>query len=315
MRHFNFIIIAAVIIIIMIVFFMSFFKNSEDYCLVGGFIADAPGEEDIEEFQKNYTKKPYLVMVFVDWENFVDEKIVSDIYSKECLLLLTWEPWYAQDKQGLDYDKILSGQWDAYITEFAQRLKSINKIVFLRFAHEMNGNWYPWSASNISGEKYIAMYRYIKDIFDRNQATNIKWIFSINWEDVPGENNFRDCYPGDGYVDFIGIDGYNWGNTQAWSKWMSFKEIFEKRYQEITSNLKKSVIISEFSSTSKGGNKAIWIKEAMSEIKKMKKIKAFVLFNVDKEVDWGFPINKESGRELRLQLKDNYFKDKGGLYD
>jgi len=96
---------------------------------------------------------------------------------------------------------------------------------------------------------------------------------------------------------------------------MSFKEIFQKRYHEIVAHFNKPIIISEFSTTSSGGNKSEWIREAMSNIKKMGKIKAFVLFNVDKETDWSFPINKEFGRELRRQLKDNYFRDKGGLYD
>lgn len=290
-------------------------KRISNYCLVGGFIADKPTKENIEEFQVNFGKKPYLVMVFVDWDNFIDDGIIRDVYAQECILVVTWEPWHAIDKKGIDYDAILSGNMNLYIRDFAKKLKRINRPIFLRFAHEMNGDWYPWSASKIGSEKYIAIYRHMKDIFDKVGTPNVKWIFSINSEDVPKENNFINCYPGDEYVDFIGIDGYNWGNTKPWSRWMTFKEIFEKRYQDIAAHFKKPIIISEFSTTSSGGDKAVWVKEAMNNIKKMKKIKAFVLFNVDKETDWSFPINQESGKELRLQLKNNYFKDKGGLDD
>ena len=94
---------------------------------------------------------------------------------------------------------------------------------------------------------------------------------------------------------------------------MSFKEIFDKRYREITNNLKKPVIISEFSSTSSGGDKAAWIKEAMGDIKRMKNIKGFVLFNVDKETDWGFSSDDASGKELKLQLRNSYFKDRNWI--
>ncbi len=76
------------------------------------------------------------------------------------------------------------------------------------------------------------------------------------------------------------------------------------------SNLKKSIIISEFSSTSYGGDKAVWIREAMSDIKRMKNIKAFLLFNVDKKTDWSFSADKNwGGEELKRQLENSYFKD------
>jgi beta-mannanase len=290
-------------------------RGPDDHCLTGGFIADKPTKENIEEFHTNFGKKPYLVMVFVDWENFVDDEVIRDVYADECVLVVTWEPWYAIDKKGIDYDAVLSGDADSYIRDFAGKLKRINRPVVLRFAHEMNGDWYPWSASRIGAGKYIAVYRYIRNIFDGVGAKNVKWMFSINSEDVPKENNYMDCYPGDEHVDFVGLDGYNWGNIKPWSRWMSFNEIFQKRYHEIAAHFNKPIIISEFSTTSSGGNKSAWIREAMSDIKEMKNIKAFILFNVDKETDWGFAANKESGKELRRQLKDEYFKDKGGLYD
>lgn len=313
MRKFSYLII---FFIIAILIFLRFgFKGTSGYCLVGAFIADKPTKENIEEFQVNFGKKPYLVMVFVDWDNFIDDEVMRDIYAKECVLVVTWEPWHVIDKKGIDYDAILSGSADFYIRDFAKKLKRINRPIFLRFAHEMNGDWYPWSASKIGSERYIAIYRHMKDVFDKVGTSNVKWIFSVNWEDIPKENNFINCYPGDEYVDFIGIDGYNWGSTKPWSRWLSFKEIFQKRYYEIVANFKKPIIINEFSTTSSGGDKAVWIREAMNNIKEMKKIKAFVLFNVDKETDWGFTINKESDRELRLQLKDSYFKDRGGLND
>lgn len=304
-----------VITIIIVVLFVFVSNRTKDHCLTGAFIADQPAKKVIRQFQSDFGKKPYLVMVFVDWGNFVNDEIVTDIYSMGCILLVTWEPWHAISKEGVDYDAILSGGMDPYIRNFAGELKRINKPVFLRFAHEMNGDWYPWSALRMGAEKYIAVYRYIRDIFDDIHADNVRWVFSINSEDVPKENNYMDCYPGDKYVDFIGLDGYNWGNTKPWSKWMSFKEIFKKSYDEIMVRFKKPIIISEFSSTSGGGNKSIWIRKAMSDIKTMRNIKAFILFNVDKETDWSFPVDRDFGKELKLQLKNSYFKDKDGLYD
>jgi hypothetical protein len=77
--------------------------------------------------------------------------------------------------------------------------------------------------------------------------------------------------------------------------------------------VKKPVIISEFSSTSSGGDKALWIKEALLYIRNARNIAAFVLFNVDKETDWSFPPDTEWGKEFRPQSGSNCFRDKGGL--
>ena len=312
-KNFNYFLL--IIAVVTAVFFISASRRTKNYCSIGAFIADRPTKKAIQQFQADFGKKPYMVMVFVDWKNFVGNEIINDVYAMESVLLVTWEPWYSINREGINYDAILSGSMDSYIKDFAKELKQINKPVFLRFAHEMNGSWYPWSASKIGAPKYIAVYRYIRNVFDELNADNVKWIFSINWEDVPKENSYMKCYPGNDYVDFIGVDGYNWGNSKSWSRWMSFKEIFEKRYQEIVVHFNKPIIISEFSTTGSGGNKSAWIREAMSSIKKMGKIKAFILFNMDKETDWSFSADKESGKELRLQLKDNYFRGKGSLHD
>jgi beta-mannanase len=227
-------------------------------------------------------------------------------------MVVTWEPWKPATAESIDYDKVLSGGYDSYIASFAKQIKSIPGTVFIRFAHEANGNWYPWSGVKIGKQKYIALYRYVKDKFDALGVTNAKWIFSINCEDVPNEENNRYLlyYPGDSYVDYVGIDGYNWGDTKSWSKWISFAEIFSGRFEAVTQEINKPVLITEFSSTSSGGDKAEWITQALKSIRRMKTIKGFVLFNRDKETDWSFSPDTSSGRSLKQQLQDNYFKEK-----
>lgn len=264
-------------------------QESPAGCLTGAFIADDPTAEDIDGFKRDYVKKPYLIMVFVEWGTFVKPEFIKAVYDRKSAPFVTWEPWAFKDKQGIDFDKILAGGYDVYIREFADRLTYIKKDVYLRFAHEMNGDRYPWSAAKIGPEKYKAAYRHVKDIFDAAGAANVKWVFSVNWEDVPAANHYSLSYPGDRYVDYMGIDGYNWGTSRSGSRWMSFAEIFKNRYDEITRENAKPVIISEFGTSGSGGDKKLWIEEAMASIKSMKRVMAFVIFNVDKETDWRFP--------------------------
>jgi mannan endo-1,4-beta-mannosidase len=281
--------------------------REESYCLVGAFLADSPSKQDIISFQENYGKQPFFVMVFIDWEGFIDKGVLGDIFSQGSSPVITWEPWYWINRQGVDYRKILNNEFDDYISDFARGLAGFQDTIYLRFAHEMNGNWYPWSSADIGADNYKAMHRYIKDKFDEIGADNIKWIFSINWENIPGDNHYSDSYPGDSYIDYIGIDGYNWGDSQPWSRWMSFNEIFYPVYREASGLYEKDIIITEFSSTSKGGNKVRWTIDAFSDIKKMERLKGFILFNVDKETDWGFTPGTVHAEALSQQLNDAYF--------
>lgn len=286
-------------------------NKGESVCLTGAFIADRPLKEDIIEFKKNYGKKPFIVMTFVDWGAFLDARIIKEIYEEDCRLMITWEPWNAADKTAIDYKKLLQGEYDTYINEFAKKLKNINNPVFLRFAHEMNGNWYPWSGTKIGKELYIKIYKYVHRRFEETDANNVKWVFSINAEDVPTEenNHFLNYYPGDKYADYVGIDGYNWGTLHPWSKWKSFSAIFETPCKEVAEKIDRPIMITEFSSADRGGDKALWIKKAINFIKNEKNIKAFILFNIDKEAKWSFSAGTKAAEELKKHLADPYFRD------
>lgn len=282
------------------------------FCFTGAFIADLPGREDIRNFKQAYGKNPYYVMVFIDWENYPDMGVVRAILDENSVPVITWEPWYACSEKGVDPGRLLQGEYDGYIKDFAGLIASFGSEIYIRFAHEMNGDWYPWSGSKIGALNYIHMYRYVKDICDRAGMDNARWIFSVNWEDIPAtaDNSFQNYYPGDEYVDYIGLDGYNWGDTKPWSGWMSFRDLFDAPYRMSRALFDKPVLITEFSSASSGGDKALWIREAMIDMRDRYDIEGFVLFNVDKETDWKFRPGEPAGLELRRQLRDSFFRDK-----
>lgn len=281
---------------------------SEDVCMTGAFLTDKPSAREINAFEKDYGKKPAIVMVFVNWGDLIDRKVLKEVYARKCVLFVTLEPWDQSTKKGIDYDGLVAGKYDGYISEIAAQVKKAGKPVLVRFAHEMNGNWYPWAGSVLGKERYVAMYRHVKDVFDKEGAANAVWVFSVNWEDVPNDpaNSFTGYYPGDEYADIIGIDGYNWGDTQTWAKWREFREIFSVRAGECAV-FGKPIMISEFGSTSRGGDKAAWVARAMDDIKTMG-VTAFVIFNMDKETDWRLG-PEAGGKAFKEKLRDKHFID------
>ena len=213
-------------LIVVLCFLGACAKKEDMGCFVGAFLGDTPTAEKMGGFQTDYGKKPAWVLSFLDWGKFPDAKAVNDVYGAGGAWIVTWEPWDAVRKKGIDYDALIDGKDDAYLRNFASRLRAIGKPVFLRFAHEMNGNWYPWSGEKIGWAKYQRLFRHVWEVFKAEGVSNVRWVFSINAENVPKGNTYSLCYPGNRYVDYIGLDGYNWGTTQPWSRWRSFKDIF-----------------------------------------------------------------------------------------
>jgi beta-mannanase len=94
-------------------------------------------------------------------------------------------------------------------------------------AHEMNGNWYPWSVGSTPDE-YILAWRHVHDIFSNKSldSTRPQWIWSVNYQDS-GNYKAEEYWVGDNYVDWLGLDGYNWGASSTWSHWKWPNEVFD----------------------------------------------------------------------------------------
>jgi beta-mannanase len=166
----------------------------------------------------------------------------------------------------------------------------------------MNGDGYGWSgakngASSTAAQQFVATWRYVHGRFAKAGVTNVTWVWCPNHESVPAAawNTPESYYPGDAYVDWTCVDGYNWGTSQTvatagWtSRWQTFDEIFGPTYQRLVALAPtKPMMIGEFASSEAGGDKAAWITDAAARIASpgYAQIRAFVWFNEAKETDW-----------------------------
>jgi len=125
--------------------------------------------------------------------------------------LVTWEPWNPASgvtQPTFSLASITNGTCDSFILTWANSAKAWGHPFFLRLAHEMNGNWYPWGSgvNGNTGDQYLQMWRHVHDIFTSAGATNVTWVWCVNFiEGFPAVSQF---YPGDNYVDWISLDGY-----------------------------------------------------------------------------------------------------------
>lgn len=167
--------------------------------------------------------------------------------------------------------------YDTQITTWANNVKTWGKPFFLRWDWEMNGTWFNWGAlAKTNPTDYVKSWQHFHDVVTAAGATNVTWVWCPNVE--PGDSvPLSSLYPGDSYVDWTCMDGYNQGSTTK-----TFSSIFQQTYNDILSIAPtKPMMIGETSSHEFGGTKASWITDALSTQlpKNFPKIKALVWFN------------------------------------
>ncbi len=210
-------------------------------------------------------------------------------------IVLTWAAQDAHVAGSIDpnynYASIISGAHDAYIRQWAQSAAAWGTVFYLRLFHEMNGNWYPWGL-NVNGNTpalAIQAWQHVYNIFQSAGATNVKFMWCPNvrapiWFD---SNPLASFYPGDAYVSWLGLDGYNWGlyGEQNWQvPWHTFTQAFQPTYNEMVSTVSSSkpLMVAETASDPGAGStdKANWITQMQNDVPTLfPNIKAVAYYN------------------------------------
>lgn len=217
--------------------------------------------------------------------------------------LVNWELF------GATLDDISAGVHDAMLAQRVKSAKNLGKKFFLDFGAEMNGEWSPWSGAEngSSAAKYLAAYRHVHDAFVAGGATNAIWVWCPNVTDEPNEswNRALEYYPGDAYVDWTCVDGYNWGSSNG-GRWQTFHDVFVNIYPKLASK-NKPILIGEMASAEVGGDKAAWIAGMIPTLKAdFPLIKGLVWFDVNKETDWRISSSEASEAAFVQMTRDPY---------
>ncbi len=169
------------------------------------------------------------------------------------------------------YD-LLDGKYDDKIKEYAEQIKKIENVVLFRLNNEMNGDWCSYCAwfTQTDTSIYKEVWKYIHNKFKENEVNNILWVWNPNWGDFPAFkwNHYLNYFPGEEYVDIVGVTGYNTGTYYKHEKWRTFEEIYDPMMEEYREYFDYRFMITEFGCSSFGGNKSEWISDMMAKIEK-----------------------------------------------
>ena len=259
---------------------------------------------------------PDIVGVFEDWslDRPLQSVIANTVAARGSRLLITWEPWdgakgtVSQPRYSLA--SIIDGSHDPYIDTFARSIKAHPHRVVIRFMHEMNGFWYPWASENgiTTPRQYVEAWRHVHDRFSRLGVANVRWMWAPNAV-YPDAGPLRRLYPGDAYVDRVGISNYNWGERRhdgIRTHWQSFSSLFAPTIARLSRFTDEPIWVAEVGSTNSGGSKAAWITGMFSQLRSTPEVAGVMWFDIrdaNQNADWRIETEADAAKAWTLGFR------------
>lgn len=268
---------------------------------------------DVRALEAWQGRRHAVVEVFTDWNG--SRKTMDNLFRHQLpnvwgngnVPLVTWEPFTSKRTPADVEVRIARGDHDGYVTAWAARLAGFlagadghlgtadDRRAYLRLGHEPNGDWYPWGAAAGRNRPadYVAMWRRVHGLVRAAGLGPdvVQWVWAVNAEDVGGYAA-EAFYPADEYVDWVAVDGYNWGTSESWSSWRNPEAVLGpmvSRLRQLAAGKPLAVTeVASASSTASGADvaaKSTWIAD-LHAWAPANGVGLLVWFNEDKEADW-----------------------------
>jgi mannan endo-1,4-beta-mannosidase len=139
--------------------------------------------------------------------------------------------------------ELAAGAYDSYIKAYAQEVRAFGCHVVLSLGHEMNGWWYTWGLPDTTPRTFKAAWRHFHHIFAAEHVRNVIW----SWDPTHQYSQYKPgkiaypasmFYPGNRYVDWIGIDGYVRPGE-------NFNKVFRFQLRDIRRLTRKPIYLAE----------------------------------------------------------------------
>jgi mannan endo-1,4-beta-mannosidase len=186
-------------------------KQSVRY--LGVYEPDAPGSyTGINQFAQAIGRQPNVALYYSQWLQPFNTSFAVAAAKHGAETLVQIAP------RNISLESIASGRYDAYLHSYASEVKAFRTQVILSFGHEMNGYWYSWGYTHTSPAVFVAAWQHIVTVFRSQGTTNVTWLWTVNIIGMPNRiPEPSSWWPGNSYVNWVGIDGYYWNSTTNFS--------------------------------------------------------------------------------------------------
>ncbi|PYY38727.1 glycoside hydrolase family 26 protein [Curtobacterium sp. MCBD17_030] len=232
---------------------------------------------EYDEVSQQVGRSTNMVGYFQGFDQDFNAGAVQRSWTNGRVPLLTWETRPATTGNDQKYvpgyanADITGGAFDDYLTKYADALKANGQPVVIRLDHEMNGSWYNWSdgtAQQNAPGSFVAMWKHVHDVFERAGANDyVIWNWAPTRIDALGNPKYQTVdymqayYPGDDYVDWVGMSGYYRKAAESPTFATTFGATLDQ-IRQIAPD--KRILLSEIGATETGsavsnGQKSQWI--------------------------------------------------------
>ena len=282
------------------------------------FGMNVPSLERLDDSESAVDVRAAIVGTFADWAHAPDfpHALARDVNRRGAVLLVSWEPWDSerggevQPRYALR--RIIAGDHDALIDRWARQVADYERPVMLRFAPEMNGDWLPWSTGvngNRSGD-YVVAWRHVRERFRRAGASNAVWV----WNPIAaydGSTPLGELFPGGDQVDWLAVDGYNWGETRTWG-WQSYADILAPTVRALGALAPRRPVMIAETASAPGPRRAAWVADTLRAAR-ADGVDALVWFEFDKETNWRLGDDPEAAHAAVDALRGRSWRQGGEL--
>jgi hypothetical protein len=193
----------------------------------GAFPGGKSGDEDditpadVEAYEKAAGCKLFWVMFSSNWfrTRRFPAKMASWIRARGSIpyirLMLRSDTREDHREPEFTLRAIARGKFDRDLRAWGRAAARFGSPLIVEYGTEMNGRWFPWNGAwngkRRGPARFRRAYRHVIDVIRGQGAANIVWVFHVNHEDDPPRawNRFEQYYPGDGYIDWLGVSIYS----------------------------------------------------------------------------------------------------------
>lgn len=223
--------------------------------------------------------RPTVAALFIRYDSTWTARAVQQLAGAGLTPFVTLEPWHvaagADEPDPTDsLAALLSGRFDADLTRQARALATSPVPIYLRFAHEMNGDWYPWSmgANGNTPQQYVAAWRHVHALFARVvPSLRVRWVFApAALGSAHTTADLQRLYPGRDVVDVLGLTGYEHGGSSPWAT-------FGPTVRAVSRLGPQPLVLAEVGV--EGSGKSAWLRGLGSYLRASPRVSGFVYFD------------------------------------
>lgn len=248
--------------------------------------------EPLREFQTRTGLVPTLVAWRESFSRPFPAERCGRLWKDHSLPLILMDVPPSERGETSVLEGVVRGRYDHPLRAWADAAARYREPVLIHFLRQFNQNTHPWSiAANDKNASLVPQaFEHVVKLFRDRHADNVRWVWGPNVFPLPaaGWNDWTKAYPGDAYVDFVALEGLDFGNSGTIALPMSFEQLFASPLRTLRGIApRKPVILASVATARTAEEREWWLGDmATALMERFPMVRGVVWYNQSDKVNW-----------------------------